>query len=404
MKMKKNGLTFFLIFFMKTIVFSQTNEGLALTPPMGWNSWNKFGCSVSEKLIKEVADAMVTSGMKDAGYQYIVIDDCWQTGRDKDGNIIADPKLFPSGIKALADYIHSKGLKFGIYSCAGSKTCQGRPGSKGYQFQDARTYATWGVDYLKYDWCYNDGQNAKAAYQTMSEALKDCGRPIVFSICEWGTNKPWEWGKGIGNLWRTAEDIVNSFDGNIYWGGLSVLSIIDKEADLYSYAGPGHWNDPDMLEIGNDVLTDNQSKTHFSMWAMLAAPLMAGNDIRKMDNQTKEILINKEVIAIDQDVLGKQGRRFWVFGNHEIWLKELSGGEVAVCFLNRDATTSWKLDYDWKQYGLGFIKSANLNKYTYEIRDLWLHKVIGNTSTKLKEEIPPQGVNILRISPIKTTK
>ena len=402
--MKKTGLTFLLVFILKVIAFTQTDDSLALTPPMGWNSWNKFGCSVNEKLIKEVADNMVSSGMKDAGYQYIVIDDCWQMGRDRDGNIIADPKLFPSGIKALADYIHSKGLKFGIYSCAGSKTCQGRPGSKGYQFQDARTYAAWGVDYLKYDWCYNDGQNAKAAYQTMSEALKGCGRPIVFSICEWGTNKPWEWGKGIGNLWRTTEDIVNSFDGNIYWGGLSVLSIIDKEANLYSYAGPGHWNDPDMLEIGNDVLTENQSKTHFSMWAMMAAPLMAGNDIRKMDKQTSEILTNKEVIAVDQDKLGKQGRRFWVFGDHEIWLKELANGEVAVCFLNRDANIPWKLNYDWKHYGLGFIATADLNKYTYDIKDLWLHKIIGNTSTKLETEIPPQGVDIFRLSPIKPIK
>lgn len=254
------------------LVRAQSFSDMAKTPPMGWNSWNKFGCGINEKLIKEVADAMVSSGMKDAGYQYVVIDDCWQVGRDKDGNIVADSVLFPSGIKALADYIHAKGLKIGIYSCAGSKTCQGRPGSRGYQFQDARTYAAWGVDYVKYDWCYPEDQGAKGAYKTMSDAIKASGRPMVFSICEWGTNQPWEWGKGIGHLWRTTEDIVNSFDGNIYWGGLSVLSIIDKEADLYKYAGPGHWNDPDMLEVGNGVLTPEQSKTHFSMWAMLAAP------------------------------------------------------------------------------------------------------------------------------------
>lgn len=399
--MKKNGLTLLLIFFFKTIAFSQEFDSLALTPPMGWNSWNKFGCSVSEKLIKEVADAMVSTGMSNAGYQYIVIDDCWQTGRDEDGNIIADAHLFPSGIKALADYIHSKGLKFGIYSCAGSKTCQKRPGSRGYQFQDARTYAKWGVDYLKYDWCFNEGQNAKAAYKTMSDALKESGRPIVFSICEWGTNNPWEWGKGIGHLWRTTEDIVNSFDGNIYWGGLSVLSIIDKQAELYKYAGPGHWNDPDMLEVGNDVLTYTQSKTHFTMWAMMAAPLMAGNDIRMMNKQTTEILTNKDVIAVDQDELGMQGRRFWVFGNHEIWLKELKNGEVAVCFLNRDPLNSWKLNYNWKQYGLGFITGANLDKYDYSIRDLWLHKMVGNTSENLATEIPPQGVNIFKLSPVK---
>lgn len=399
--MKKNIFILLVLLFLGANSFSQQIDGLALTPPMGWNSWNKFACNVNENLIKEVADAMVSSGMKEAGYKYIVIDDCWQIGRDKDGNIIADPKLFPSGMKSLADYIHSKGLKFGLYSCAGSKTCQGRPGGRGYQFQDARTYANWGVDYLKYDWCYNEGQNAKAAYQTMSDALKQSGRPIVFSICEWGTNEPWKWGKGIGNLWRTTEDIVNSFDGNIYWGGLSVLSIIDKQADLYKYAGPGHWNDPDMLEVGNGNLNYIQSKTHFSMWAMMAAPLMAGNDLRKMDNQTREILTNKDVIAVDQDVLGMQGRRFWVFGNHEIWLKELANGEVAICFLNRDPNIAWKVDYDWKHYGLGFVQSADLNKSTYNVRDLWLHKTIGTTSNNLKIEIPAQGVGIFRLSPIK---
>lgn len=399
--MKKNGFALLIMIFFRVIAFSQSFDSLAKTPPMGWNSWNKFGCSVSEKLIKEVADAMVTNGMKQAGYEYIVIDDCWQIGRDKDGNIIPDPKLFPSGIKALADYIHSKGLKFGIYSCAGSKTCQRRPGSKGYEFQDARAYASWEVDYLKYDWCYNDGQNAKAAYQTMGEALKAAGRPIVYSICEWGTNKPWEWGKGIGHLWRTTEDIVNSFDGDIYWGGLSVLSIIDKQADLYKYAGPGHWNDPDMLEVGNSILNYTQSKTHFTMWAMMASPLMAGNDIRSMDKETDEILTNKEVIAVNQDELGMQGRRFWTFGNHEIWLKELKNGEVAICFLNRDPNNAWKLSYDWKHYGLGFITGTNLDKNNYSVRDLWSHKTVGNTSRNLDIEIPAQGVSIMKLSPIK---
>ncbi len=380
---------------------SIVDPSLAKTPPMGWNSWNKFGCNINETIIKEMADAMVKSNMKDAGYEYLVIDDCWQVSRDKDGNIVVDPNHFPSGMKALSDYVHSKGLKFGIYSCAGSKTCQGKPGSKGHEYQDARTYASWGVDYLKYDWCYSDGRNAKAAYQTMAEALKEAGRPIVFSICEWGTNKPWEWGKGIGHLWRTTEDIVNSFDGNIYWGGLSVLNIIDKQAELYKYAGPGGWNDPDMLEVGNDMLTNTQAKTHFTMWAMMAAPLMAGNDLRKMDKETQEILTNKEVIAIDQDELGMQGRRFWTFENREIWLKELKGGEIAICFLNRDANFSWKLNYDWKHYGFGFIRGANLSKQTYKVRDLWLHKDVGTTSENLNIEIPPHGVSVMRLTPVK---
>jgi alpha-galactosidase len=222
----------FLFLFQALWTYCQKFDQLALTPPMGWNSWNKFGCNVSEKLLRNMADEMVTSGMRDVGYKYLVIDDCWQVKRDSAGNIIPDPERFPSGMKALGDYIHSKGLKFGIYSCAGSMTCQRRPGSRGYQFQDARQYAAWGVDYLKFDWCFEEGQNAKAAYQTMSDALKATNRPIVFSICEWGTNKPWEWGKGIGHLWRTTDDIRDGFDMTVNWGGLGVLQILDKQVGL----------------------------------------------------------------------------------------------------------------------------------------------------------------------------
>lgn len=335
--------------------FAQKFEELAPTPPMGWNSWNKFGCNVSEKLIREMADAMVQNGMLDAGYEYIVIDDCWQIGRDSLGNIVPDPERFPSGVKALADYIHGKGLKFGIYSCAGSLTCQGRPGSRGYQFQDARTYAKWGVDYLKYDWCSDEGQNPKAAYKTMSDALKECGRPIVFSICEWGDGKPWEWGEGIGHLWRTTADIRDCYQCTFDWGGLGVLDIIDKQAALQKYAGPGHWNDPDMLEVGNGGMTVDEYKTHFSMWAMLAAPLMAGNDLRNMDQSTKEILTNADVIAVNQDKLGQQAIKFMDMGEYEIWAKPLSNGEVAVCFMNR-TNQPWKLDYDWKKQTMYFAK------------------------------------------------
>jgi alpha-galactosidase len=230
---------------------------------------NNFGCNVSEALIRKMADAMVCSGMAGAGYKYIVIDDCWQIGRDSAGNILPDPERFPSGMKAQGDYIHSKGLKFGIYSCAGSMTCQSRPGSRGYQFQDARQYAAWGGDYLKYDWCYNEGQKAEAAYKTMSDALKACGRPIVFSICEWGENEPWKWGKGIGHLWRTTADIRNYYQVELNWGGLGIVDIIDKQVDLWQYAGPGHWNDPDMLEVGNKGLTYDENVTHFSMWRCL---------------------------------------------------------------------------------------------------------------------------------------
>ncbi|MCW3805381.1 glycoside hydrolase family 27 protein [Plebeiibacterium marinum] len=377
-------------------IWSQGGDSLALTPPMGWNSWNKFGCNVSETMIKDMVDAMVESGMRDAGYEYVVIDDCWQVGRDSLGNIIPDPERFPSGMSALADYIHAQGLKFGIYSCAGSKTCQDRPGSRGYQFQDARTYASWGVDYLKYDWCYDEGQDAHAAYKTMSDALKECGRPIVFSICEWGESEPWKWGKEVGHLWRTTADIRDCYQCTFDWGGLGVLDIIDKQVDLWKYAGPGHWNDPDMLEVGNGGMTVDEYKTHFSMWAMMAAPLMAGNDIREMDASTKEILTNNDVIGVNQDVKGEQARKFMDMGEYEIWAKPLSNGEVAVCFLNR-SNFEWNLDYDWSKQTMYFVKDVSIRKNVYKVYDLWEHKEVGKTNEKLKKTIPPHGVLMVRL-------
>jgi len=219
---------------------AQKFEGLAKTPPMGWNSWNKFGCDVNEDMIKQMADAMVSSGMKDAGYQYIVIDDCWQVDRDKNGNIIPDPQRFKSGMKALADYVHSKGLKFGVYSDAGTNTCQGRPGGRGHEYQDALMYASWGVDYLKYDWCNTGKQDAEASYSTMRDALHAAGRPIVFSLCEWGSHEPWKWAGDVGNLWRTTGDIQDCFDCTVGWGGNGVVQIIDQNGKLARYAGPGH--------------------------------------------------------------------------------------------------------------------------------------------------------------------
>ena len=372
-------------------------EALAPTPPMGWNSWNKFGCNVSEELIKGVADAMVESGLKDAGYEYVVIDDCWQVSRDENGNIVCDPERFPSGMKALADYVHSKGLKFGLYSCAGSYTCQGRPGSKGHQFQDALQYARWGVDYLKYDWCSSDGQNARAAYQTMSEAIKAAGRPIVLSICEWGENEPWRWGEGIGHLWRVTPDIRAVYNGVFDWGGVGVLQCIDADADLYPYAGPGHWNDAEMLEVGNGEMTLDEQITHFSMWCMLAAPLMCGNDLRNMDRQTKEILTNKEVIAVNQDRLGRQAIRFMDMGDREIWAKPLADGEIAVCFMTR-GETPWKLSYNWLDQTMYFARDVNFRKHEYTVRDLWKHKDICTSKDRLEATIAPHGVLMVRLS------
>lgn len=393
----KRLFLFSTILFLCVFVRASERDSLALTPPMGWNSWNCFACNINEAQIRNMADLIVSTGMKDAGYEYVNIDDCWQIGRDKEGNIIVDSKAFPSGIKALADYIHSKGLKFGIYSCAGNLTCAGRPGSRGYEYQDARTYAEWGVDYLKYDWCYAEDRSAKGAYRTMSDALNKSGRPIVFSICEWGNNKPWEWGKGIGNLWRTTGDIANVFKGTIYWGAVGVVEIIDKNAELYSYAGPGHWNDPDMLQIGNGVLTPEENRTHFSMWCMLAAPLFAGNDLRTMDKETLEILAKKEVIAINQDKLGKQGRRYIKSDSNEVWVKQLSDGDAAVCFFNRD-DKPWKFSYKFAKENYTFIDVKFLEK-EYSVRDLWKGKSIGTSNDNLEFEVPAHGVILLRLTP-----
>ncbi len=383
----KKLLTFFFIF-ISTILLSQKYTGLALTPPMGWNSWNKFACNINETTIKEIADAMVTSGMKDAGYEYIVIDDCWQIDRDSLGNIIIDPDRFPSGMKELADYIHSKGIKFGIYSDAGTKTCQGRPGNRGYEFQDARTYATWKVDYLKYDWCNHGKQNPEASYSIMRDALAKAGRPIVFSICEWGTNKPWIWAKDIGHLWRTSEDILNCWDCTTNWGGMGWPLILDKQVGLEKYSGPGHWNDPDMLEVGNSGLTFIESKAHFSLWCMLAAPLMAGNDLRNMTEETREILTNKDVIAIDQDILGIQGFKIIDEGDFEIWEKPLINGDIAICLFNRGNKTIVK-EINWEKLNI----SEN-----FKIRNIWLKKNIGKTKNNFKTEIVAHSVVLLRLS------
>ena len=379
-----------LLFFLNS--YSQKFNSLALTPPMGWNSWNKFGCDgINEKVIRDVANVMAASGMKSVGYEYIVIDDCWEIGRDSAGNILADPTKFPSGIKALVEYVHSKKLKFGIYSCGGIHTCAGRPGSHGYEFQDARQYAIWGVDYLKYDWYNTDGQNAKESYKLMRDALYIAKRPIVFSMCEWRLNKPWEWAADISHLWRTTGDIENVWakgyakEGKM-WGG-SVLTNLDMQRGLEKYAGPGHWNDPDMLEVGNGVLTTAEERAHFSLWCMLAAPLMAGNDFSKMSDQVKEILMNNEVIAVDQDSLGKQGHKIVDEPSFEIYLKTLSKGDTAICLFNR-GEVSKDIEVNWHNYKI----PPNL-----KVRDLWAHKEIGNTEKPFKATIPSHDVIVLRL-------
>jgi alpha-galactosidase len=368
------------------------DNGLGRTPPIGWNSWNKFGCNVSEKLIRETADAMVSSGMRDAGYKYVVIDDCWQVKRDADGTIVADPERFSSGMKALGDYIHLKGLLFGIYSDAGSLTCEGRPGSRGYEWQDARTYASWGVDYLKYDWCHAERQDSIESYTLMSKALQATGRPILFSICEWGATKPWLWAKDVGNVWRSTGDITNCWDCKVSPDdNIGVVHILDLMVGTEPYAGPGHFNDPDMLEVGNGKLTPDEDRAHFSLWAILAAPLMAGNDIRGMAAGTKAVLTDKEVIAIDQDPLGKQGRRVAKDGDREVWARELQGGNRAVALFNRAATPQ-SITVKWEDLGYPAHLPAQL-------RDLWQHKDLGAKSGSFTATVAPHAVVLLTVKP-----
>ena len=373
------------------------SANLALTPPMGWNSWNKFGCNVSEEMIRQMGDAMVKSGMKDAGYRYVVIDDCWQVARDKDANIVADPQRFPSGIKALADYIHSLGLKFGIYSDAGSKTCAGRPAGLGHEYQDALKYAAWGVDYLKYDWCHTTTQDARASYANIRQALDTAGRPIVLSICEWGKNQSWLWGKEVGgNLWRTTGDIQDTWEGKKKWKdgsccGLGVLDILDMQDGIGSYAGPGHWNDPDMLEVGNGGMTDVEYRSHFSLWAILAAPLIAGNDLRDMRPEIHDILTNKEVIAVNQDALGREGMRVERNGDADIWAKQLKDGSRAVVLLNRGGSES-NMTVTWEE--IGYPSQVNAT-----VRDLWQHKDLGKFSGKVSATVPSHGVAMLVVKP-----
>ncbi len=375
-------------------VVNKAPNGLALTPPMGWNSWNKFACNVNEKTVRDTADAMVASGMRDAGYRYVVIDDCWQGPRDSNGFITADAQKFPSGIPALAEYVHSKGLKFGIYSDAGRLTCGGRPGSQGHEYQDALTYARWGVDYLKYDWCSTGDRNAQEAYAVMADALRSSGGNIVFSMCEWGTAKPWLWAKNTGNLWRTTGDIFDSFnkqdDAHKSWAH-TVTEIVDLNEPLWPYAGPGHWNDADMLEVGNGGMTPTEYRSHFSLWAMMASPLMAGNDIAHMDETTRSILLNKEVIAVDQDPLGVQGRRVWKQGDSEVWVKPLSRGARALLLFNRgDAPAAIRATSDQ----LGWPAGVRA-----KVRDLWAHKDFGRWSGSIEATVEPHGVFMFRITP-----
>ncbi|MDQ8202178.1 glycoside hydrolase family 27 protein [Pelagicoccus sp. SDUM812003] len=369
---------------------AQKFEGLAPTPPMGWNSWNTFEVDINEDLFKEMVDLIVDSGMKDAGYEYVVVDDGWEAmERDAHGNLVPDPEKFPSGMKALADYVHSKGLKFGIHNCAGTKTCNGLPGGRGHEFQDARLYASWGVDYLKYDWCSHGTADAKETYSTMRDALYAAGRPVVYSLCEWGNNEPWKWAEDVGHLWRTTGDVTDCYTCQGEYD-LGWKFIMDLQVGLEKYAGPDHWNDPDMLEVGNPGLTFTESRSHFSIWCMLAAPLMAGNDLRVMSPEILDILTNREAIAVDQDPLGKQGYLFMDHPTKNIWVKELSDGDYAICFLNT-GDKPYTQRVNWKHYAFLDLETG------YDVYDIWADEVIGATDENYEWEIAPRDVRFLRL-------
>jgi alpha-galactosidase len=355
-------------------------QDAAATPPMGWNSWNHFAERVDDRGVRAAADALVASGMKDAGYLYINIDDTWEAGRDAQGLIQPNQK-FPD-MKALADYIHSEGLKIGIYSSPAAKTCAGYEGSLGHEEQDAQAYAKWGIDYLKYDWCQSNGTREQmiAAYTKMHDALQKTGRRIVLSLCQYGWNKVWEWGPSVGgNLWRTTGDITDQY---------RVMADIGfGQNGLEKFAGPGHWNDPDMLEVGNGGMNEDEYRTHMSLWAILAAPLIAGNDLTRMTPFTLELLTNREVIAVDQDPLGKQGYRIAQEGPFEIWMKPLADGSEAVGLFNRQRSTE---QMTVKLSLLGIEGEAS-------VRDLWLKKDLGPVSGTFSAFVPSHGVVMVRI-------
>jgi alpha-galactosidase len=382
-----------LIVLLGTGYASAQTTPLAVTPPMGWSTWNHFHHDISDALVRAQADAMVTSGMRDAGYLYINIDGGWEGYRDADG-VLHPNKNFPN-MKALGDYIHSKGLKFGLYTGPGPTTCAGAVASYGHEAQDAKLFASWGVDYLKYDLCSfrtimrkeSNGDLRKsnaimqAAYEKMHRDLLATGRPIVFSMCQYGWGKVWEWGSKVGgNLWRTSGDISDNYG--------RMTSIGFREAGLAQYAGPGHWNDPDILEVGNAGMTPDEQRAHFSLWAIIAAPLIAGNDLTTMSPDTKSILLNKEVIAIDQDPLGKQGDRAYATGPLEVWTKPLEGGAVAAGMFNRTSEAA-SMNLDLAKIGWHGRAKA---------RDLWEHRNLGEVNTNYTAIVPAHGVVLLRLS------
>lgn len=361
-----------------------SDGGMARTPPMGWNSWNHFKGAVDDATIRGVADAMTSDGMRDAGYVYVNIDDTWEGKRDAQGNIQPNSK-FPD-MKGLADYVHSKGLKLGLYSSPGPWTCAGFEGSYNHEQQDAKTWAAWGIDYVKYDWCSAAAMfqpnDEHAVYQIMGDALRATGRPIVFSLCQYGQVDVQEWGASVGgNLWRTTGDIQDN------WNSMSSIGF-DKQQPYMSASGIGHWNDPDMMEVGNGGMTADEYKTHFSLWAILAAPLIAGNDVRNLSDETKAILLNKDVIAVDQDPMGVEGNRISKDGDHEVWARPLAKGAYAIGLFNRGSDPATMV-VKWSDIKLS-------GKLT--VRDLWAHSDLGKIASQYSTQVPAHGVAMIRVA------
>ena len=361
------------------------SDGLAVTPPMGWNSWNAFKGNIDEGLIVDTAEALVRTGMREAGYRYVVIDDGWMgPERDGQGDLVPDHAKFPRGIGYVAERVHALGLRFGIYTDAGTKTCMGLPASLGYEFRDARLFADWGVDFVKVDWCHTDGMGPRALYAKWALACAATRRPMILSICEWGRSHPWTWAGTVGHLWRTCWDIQPDWS--------SIMTILGRQSALHPYAGPGHWNDPDMLEVANGELSAGESRAHFALWAMLAAPLIAGNDLRAMSDDTVAILTAPEIVALDQDRLGRQGRRLRSDGEVEVWVRELAGARtVAIALLNRAAVAR---EIRVQPAELGFGPRGDVR-----IRDLWRRADLADRIGEIIATVEPHSAAVLGIAP-----
>jgi alpha-galactosidase len=364
------------------------DNGLARTPQMGFNNWNSTQCRADfdEAMVESVADLFVSQGLKAAGYTYVNIDDCWALPqRDAAGDLVPDPARFPDGIKAVADYVHARGLKFGLYTSAGTKTCDshGFPGSLGHEQRDADLFASWGVDYLKYDNCNNTGADAQTRYRAMGDALRATGRPILYSICEWGTNKPWTWAPALGNSWRTTFDIKDTWS--------SMIGIVHQNQPLAPYAGPGGWNDPDMLEVGNGGMTDTEYRTHFSLWAEMAAPLLIGSDLRSASEATLDILRNRDVIAVDQDPLGRQGTVVSDAGGLDVMTKPLADGSRAVTLTNENDSPA-TVTTTARAAGLA-------DAPWYAVKDLWSKQTSGTEGT-ISAQVPAHGTTMVRVTPV----